>query len=224
GDLWLDAYVSDFLTRAREQKFNVPAEGMRLALNNLQNSLAYDTDITSRGAEIAYALYVLARNSRASAGDLRYYADTKLEEFSTPMARAQIGASLALYGDSLRAERAFRSALELARANDPSHYRSDYGSRLRDGAAMLALAAETRPLPGLVPEMISYAAGQANKRYTSTQEQAWMLLAARALSEGASAIRAEINGEPHQGGWSQRVEGTVLEGTPVTIVNRGSTP
>ena len=224
GDLWLDAYVSDFLTRAREQKFNVPAEGMRLALDNLQNSLAYDTDITSRGAEIAYALYVLARNSRASAGDLRYYADTKLEEFSTPMARAQIGASLALYGDSLRAERAFRSALELARANDPSHYRSDYGSRLRDGAAMLALAAETRPLPGLVPEMISYAAGQANKRYTSTQEQAWMLLAARALSEGASAIRAEINGEPHQGGWSQRVEGTVLEGTPVTIVNRGSTP
>lgn len=224
GDLWLDSYVSDFLTRAREQKYDVPAEGMRLALDNLQNSLAYDLDIPGRGPEIAYALYVLARNSRASAGDLRFYADTKLEEFSTPMARAQIGASLALYGDSLRAEKAFRSALQLARAADPDHYRSDYGSRLRDGAAMLALAAETRPLPGLVPDMISYAANvSTGRRYTSTQEEAWMLLAARALSEGANAIKVEIDGQPHQGGWSKKLDGAELEAAPVTIVNRGAT-
>src|SRR5690606_33419247 len=98
------------------------------------------------------------RNRRASAGDLRYYADTRLDEFATPMARAQIGASLALYGDNIRAEKAFGSALEQARAADASLNRYDYGSKLRDGAAMLALAAETRPLPGLVPEMIRYTA------------------------------------------------------------------
>ena len=223
GDLWLDAYVSDFLTRAIEQKFDVPAQAMRQALDNLQNSLAYDVDVVERGPEIAYALYEHARNSRASAGDLRYYADTKLDEFATPMARAQIGASLSLYGDSLRAERAFRSALGLARGEDPDYYRSDYGSALRDGAAMLALAAETRPLPGLVPEMISYATEASSRRdHTSTQEQAWMLLAARALNQGSSAISLEIDGRPHSGGWAQRIEGAALEAQPVTIVNRGA--
>jgi len=223
GDLWLDAYVSDFLTRAREQKYDVPPTAMRLALDNLQNSLSYDVNIEERGPEIAYALYVLARNSRASAGDLRYYADTKIEEFATPMGRAQIGASLALYGDTVRAERAFRSALDLARSSEPDFYRSDYGSSLRDGAAMLALAAETKPLPGLVPEMISYAAEARSFRdYTSTQEQAWMLLAARALNQGASAISLEVNGAPHQGGWAERLAGDELASQPVTIVNRGT--
>src|SRR5690606_8154727 len=92
GDLWLDAYVTDFLTRAREKKFDVPRQAMLSALGNLQNSLAYDLDIQGRGSEIAYALYVLARNQKASIGDLRYYADTKLEAFSSPMAVAQLAA------------------------------------------------------------------------------------------------------------------------------------
>ena len=60
-----------------------------------------------RGSEIAYALYVLARNKKASIGDLRYYADTQLEAFSSPMAVAQLAASLALYGDTQRSEATF---------------------------------------------------------------------------------------------------------------------
>ena len=81
---------------------------------NLQNSLAYDIDLEDRGSEIAYALYVLARNKRASVGDLRYYSDTQLEAFSSPMAVAQLAASLALYGDAQRSEAAFTAALQLA--------------------------------------------------------------------------------------------------------------
>ena len=68
GDLWLDAYVSDFLTRAREQGYDVPKEAMLQAINNLQNSLGYDVDVEDQGNEIAYALYVLARNKKASVG------------------------------------------------------------------------------------------------------------------------------------------------------------
>ena len=68
---------------------------------------------TSRAAArtIAYALYVLASNGRAAIGDLRYYAETKLDAFATPLAKAQIGAALALYGDKARAEAVFRAAL-----------------------------------------------------------------------------------------------------------------
>ena len=37
NDPWLDAYVTDFLTRARERKFEVPAAAFTLALDRLRN-------------------------------------------------------------------------------------------------------------------------------------------------------------------------------------------
>ncbi len=94
GDLWLDAYVTDFLTRAREQKYDVPEQAMVQALDNLQNALSYDNNVEERGNEIAYALYVLARNRKASISDLRYYADTRLAQFPSRLAKAHIAAAL----------------------------------------------------------------------------------------------------------------------------------
>ncbi len=223
GDLWLDAYVSDFLTRAREQGFDVPDAAMRQALDNLQNGLAYDIDVEDRGSEIAYALYVLARNKKASVGDLRYYADTKLEAFRSPMAVAQLAAALALYGDAQRAQATFGVALTLANASSGYDYsRSDYGSALRDGAAMLALAAETRPLPQAVPAMVGYVT-EARRRqpWTSTQDEAWMLLAARAIGQGDSGLELAVDGTPHAGNFATRVSGEELQARPITIVNRG---
>ncbi|MGH8010342.1 MAG: alpha-2-macroglobulin family protein, partial [Candidatus Binatia bacterium] len=137
GDLWMDAYVTDFLTRAREKGYDVPQQAMLSALSNLQNALGYTTDVKERGNDIAYALYVLARNKKASVGDLRYFADTQLENFASPMAVAQLGAALALYGDQPRSERVFNASLQLATSQSSYDYnRSDYGSPLRDGAAM----------------------------------------------------------------------------------------
>ena len=226
GDLWLDAYVSDFLTRAREKGFEVPQQAMMQALNNLQNSIGYDVDVEDRGSEIAYALYVLARNKKASVGDLRYFADTKLEAFTSPMAVAQLGASLALYGDAQRSEQAFEAALQLAKATPEfDWYRSDYGSRLRDGAAMLALAAESKPVPSVVPALIKMvAADRAAANWTSTQDDAWMLLAARALKAGNEAISLDIDGTARTGAYSQRIDGADLLVNPVSIVNKGKSP
>src|SRR5690606_5121346 len=142
-----------------------------LALDNLSNRLAYASDFTSGGEDVAYALYVLAREGRASIGDLRYYVAAKLDAFSSPLARAQLGAGLALYGDRLGAETAFTSALAALGAPMPTRetWRSDYGSRLRDGAGILTLIAETRQagrdlgdLARRVGEMLE------TKSYTST--------------------------------------------------------
>ncbi len=226
GDLWLDAYVTDFLTRAREKGFDVPQQAMMQALNNLQNAIGYDVDVEDRGSEIAYALYVLARNKKASVGDLRYFADTKLEAFSSPMAVAQLGASLALYGDAQRSENIFNAALQLAKATpDFNWYRSDYGSRLRDGAAMLALAAESKPVPSVVPALVKMvAADRASAKWTSTQDDAWMLLAARALKAGNEAISLDIGGTAHSGAYSQRIDGADLLVNPVSIANKGKNP
>ncbi|MCB1464639.1 MAG: alpha-2-macroglobulin family protein [Nitratireductor sp.] len=221
GDLWLDAYVTDFLTRAREKGFAVPEQTMRLAVQNLQNSLADNDDIKSDGDAIAHALYVLARNRMASVGDLRYYADTRLAEFGTPLARAHLGAALSLYNEHERAGRAFSSALELARRPDAGALaRSDYGSVLRDGAAMLALASETRPVTPLVPDMMNLVSDAlSSRRYTSTQEDAWLLLAARATQEANRSIALKVNGETRSGAYSASRDGGTLGADPLSIVN-----
>lgn len=226
GDLWLDAYVTDFLTRAREQKYDVPEQAMMQALENLQNTLAYTTDIKESGSEIAYALYVLARNRRASAGDLRYYADTQMDAFASPMARAHIAAGIALYGDPVRAESAFSAALRLASGDEQIPMsRADYGSPLRDSAAMLALAAETRPVPSLVDDMVDLvAASRLTDQSTSTQEAAWMLLAARAIKAGDASIALQVDGEQHNGAFARLMSGPDLLNNPITITNQGDEP
>ena len=117
------------------------------ALDRLQNFIAYAEDFQKGGEDRAYALYVLARNGRAPIGDLRYYADTRLDRFSTPLAKAQLGAALAMMGDKTRAETAFAAALDSLNLPEPTGqfgYRADYGSDLRDSAALVTLASETR--------------------------------------------------------------------------------
>ncbi|MEA3275897.1 MAG: alpha-2-macroglobulin family protein, partial [Pseudomonadota bacterium] len=225
-DLWLDAYVTDFLTRAREQGYEVPVVAFDMALDNLRNRLSYAPDFQSGGQDIAYALYVLARNGRANIGDLRYYAEAKRDAFATPLAKAQIGAALALYGDRLRGDALFRSALAmLQEGDDPGGWRSDYGSALRDGAAILTLAGETGSAAVDIPVLASRLEEQWEQTgFTSTQEKAWMLLAAHALMEGAAKPRLAVDGGQVEGAFYRSLDAASLASAPVTIRNLGDQP
>src|SRR5262245_20497430 len=99
-DAWLDSYVADFLTRARERGFAVPDAGFKLAIDRLHNLVVNAPEPgKDGGGNLAYALYMLARNGAAPVGDLRYIADTKLGDVATPIAKAQIAAALGLMGD-----------------------------------------------------------------------------------------------------------------------------
>ncbi|GGB08549.1 membrane protein [Brucella endophytica] len=225
GDLWLDAYITDFLTRAREEGYTVPDEAMGQALDNLQNALAYDTNVKDQGSGIAYALYVLARNRRANVGDLRYYADTQLNNFRSPLARAQLAAALSLYGDAPLAQSTFSSAYQLALSTPSDPARADYGSALRDSAGMLALAAESRPVPNQVPQMINLVQSLRNQTTAlSTQDDAWMLLAARALKGNDKTISMQVNGRKQTGNFAESLSGQDVLDAPQTIVNRGTKP
>lgn len=226
GDLWLDAYVTDFLTRAREQSYDVPEQAISTALLNLRNGVGYDGNVSDRGNEMAYALYVLARNRQAAISDLRYYADNAADGFRTPLAKAHLAAALSLYGDVQRAQSLFAAAVALA-ANgaDPGLAGTDYGSALRDASATLALAAESRPVPQVVPELVRLVSGEWDaKSVTSTQEQAWTVLAARALAEDDKSLRLDIDGALHSGGYRSNISGEELLARPVNVVNRGPDP
>lgn len=227
NDLWLDAFVTDFLTRARENNFQVPQRGFEQALDQLRNQVVNTNEVTAtNAAAIAYSIYVLARNGRPIMGDLRYLADAKMNVFATPLARAQIAAALALLGDKGRAASAFQSAgQQLAIAQSTAFSRPDYGSLLRDAAGVLALGAEAGADQSLLlraSQRLQEAQGAT--RFTSTQEQNWMVLAASALTKQAQNMALTIDGQAHKGPWYANFRGLALDGRNVTIGNAGQTP
>jgi alpha-2-macroglobulin len=191
---WLSAYAMDFLVRAREEKYLVPEAAYQRGLTRLQERLNQDEFDEAQLAWRAYALYVLARAQKAAIGDLRYLHDNYLLKLPSGLAQAQLGAALARYGELDRAREAFTAALNRA---DRAAVR-DYGSPLRDRAALLALLAESGLLPERIPALAEELAAAANeRRYTSTQEQAWLLLAARALlAQPSEPPRSAADGKP----------------------------
>ncbi len=227
ADMWLTAYITDFLTRARELKYSVPPEMITTALSRLKNTVNFASDFSKGGEDIAYALYVLARNGEANIGDLRYYADTKIRNFSTPLAQSQIASSLAMYGDQARSEAAFKVAFaNLTQMEDDlgtSYYRRDYGTELRDRAAILALTAEAKSTALPQAELIkAVLQARQKKTYTSTQENAWMLLAANALEENDRSILLDINGEEKQGEQRYKFTPADLDKTPFLATNQSA--
>lgn len=203
GDLWLDAYVTDFLSRAKGLGHAVPETAFRQALDNLRNGVNYASDFDAGsnggGEALAYALMVLAREGAASISDLRYYADVKGEDFATPLARAQIGAALAMYGDQTRADAMFARAARALVADDPRLWRADYGSALRDRAGVLALAAEAGSTAVPLDDLGAGLAQDMVGRTLSTQESVWTLLAANALIDRPGTEGLSVNGRPASG-------------------------
>jgi uncharacterized protein YfaS (alpha-2-macroglobulin family) len=200
----------------------VTQPGYTRALERLQNFIAYAQELENGGEGRAYALYVLARNGRAPMGELRYDADTRLDRFTSPLAKAQLGAALAMTGDKERAERAFKAALSGLEAPGRDVARADYGSPLRDQAALVTLAVESRVAREEAPRLATVVAKAALARsHTSTQEQAWMLLAAHALGEAAKETKLTLNGKPVAGPLVRSLTAAEIAAGEVVIANEG---
>ncbi|MEA3026476.1 MAG: alpha-2-macroglobulin, partial [Alphaproteobacteria bacterium] len=219
-DAWLDSYVTDFLTRARERGIAVPDVAFKLAVDRLRNFVSnVEEPNKTGGRNLAYALYVLARNGAAPIGDLRYFADTKLDDFATVIAKAQIAAALGMLGDRARAERVYAAALRSIGAPVLEYGRTDYGSMLRDAAALVTLAAEGGAARATIlsaVQKVEEARGLTS--YTSTQENAWMVLAARAIAKDATNVSLDIAGEKTQGALNRRFRADGLA-APVRVTN-----
>src|SRR5690606_38430524 len=157
-------------------------------------------------------------------GDLRYYVEARLDNFASPLAKAQLGAALALYGDRTRSATAFAAAVEgFGAREDRNRYRADYGSRLRDTAAVLALAAEFTPSGVDLAALAGRLADQRDAAtWTSTQEDAWTLVAAAALAREATDGSVTLEGETLTGSAYRRYTQEDIEGAGVTISNDGN--
>ncbi|MCU0828088.1 MAG: alpha-2-macroglobulin family protein [Tabrizicola sp.] len=224
GDFWLDAFVTDFLSRAKAQGYAVPDVAFKSALANLRNQVNYAPDFSAEtnggGEALAYALMVLAREGAAAIGDLRYYADVKGDDFATPLAMGQVGAALASYGDQARADAMFRKAVAKMEALAPEVgqvWRVDYGTHYRDAAALLTLAVEAGSnavdREALTDELA------ARGTNLSTQEATWALLATNALIDRPGAEGVTVDGKPADGPLVRVLDAGSV--TPVVVKNDG---
>jgi alpha-2-macroglobulin len=229
SNLWLSSYVTDFLLRAREKGFEVPEDVLVSGVDYLRNMVGNAPDIQAgSGQDMAYALYVLARAGRAPVGDLKYLTDTRINDFGSPLARAQMGAALAMLGDTARADVAFASAnaalMNAVETTTNRGYRPDYGSVLRDASAILALATDSKAKPEIISTAMSaIEVERARTSYASTQDMSWMVLAARAIVREAENITLDDNGTAHRGALNKTFAASELE-KDVRIVNTGKDP
>nr|WP_233588953.1 alpha-2-macroglobulin family protein [Falsigemmobacter faecalis] len=210
SNFWLDAYVTDLLSRARGLGHEVPDVAFRSALDNLRNRVNYAGDFEQGGEALAYALMVLAREGAAAIGDLRYYADVKAQAFATPLALAQLAAALSLYGDQPRADALFSQAARRALTPQPGEgeqvWRADFGSALRDAAGVLALALERGSTAVDTEALAQRLTARAGERALSTQEQAFILMASGGFAEAGVADSLTLNDAPVQGALLRRFD------------------
>ncbi|MFI5031528.1 MAG: alpha-2-macroglobulin [Reyranellales bacterium] len=184
---WLQAYATDFLLRARDQKMAVPAASLSRALTWLSRSV----EKMSPDAQ-AYGWYVLAKAGLADVGRVRYFQDAKGSDIVGGLAWTQLAAALNQVGEPGRARLAFGWARQRIDQRDTHDY---YGSALRDRAALLALAKEAGGTEGL--QTVANVVREkmvARVEYTTTQEQAWLVLAAHAMA-GDSDLAYSVDGD-----------------------------
>ncbi|PWC34019.1 alpha-2-macroglobulin [Azospirillum sp. TSO35-2] len=193
GDLdpWLTAYAVDTLGRAKAAGYRIPDQPYRKGLDWLKqaidNAWVETADLPGR----AYALHVLARAKMTDAGAVRYFREVYWDRLQTDFGRAQIAAATALLGDQGGAAEAFA---KLTGARMVTASLRDHGSSLRDEAGVVALMAESGAVER---DRILQAAERVAKtfaavRVTSPQEQAWLLLAAKALADRAPPMKLAI--------------------------------
>jgi alpha-2-macroglobulin len=109
-------------------------------------------------------------------------------------------------------------------SKDEGLTRRDYGTGLRDSAALVTLAAETKVAGVDVPKLTDVLAkAYATKTYTSTQEQAWMLLAAKALADQAAATTLTVGGATHTGQFLRALKPAELADSGLVISNDSET-
>jgi uncharacterized protein YfaS (alpha-2-macroglobulin family) len=190
ADPWLQVYALDFVMRAREKGFVVPETPYRRGLLWLQRV----TEKMTPNAQ-AYAWYVLARAGLADAGRVRYFQDAEGSKVDGALGRGHLAAALHLVGERGRAQGQFQLAVAAVGQKPKDDY---YGTPLRDLAGLISLVpeADQRPVLARLTNLL-LEQKRLEDRWTTTQEKAWMLMAAHATLQGSGGkLDLVVDGKP----------------------------
>jgi len=196
--VWISAYVTDFLVDAKQAGYAVPQAALDRALTRLSGlaDIRYRFDRSPEGTGAAYALYVKAKAGVADPARVRRFAAQLPSMKPTSLGRAFVAASLSAVGDRGRARALFATIPMTSKAQNDAHYYT-YGSNVRNAAAILALMAASQDVdwPVLEARAEVLSAMVHERRWLSTQEQAWIVKAAAGLTGGdASNVAIGVDG------------------------------
>ncbi|EPG4895879.1 alpha-2-macroglobulin family protein [Citrobacter koseri] len=233
-EYWLTAYAMDFLVRAGEQGYSVPADainrGNERLLRYLQDpgmmSVRYSDDTqASKFAVQAYAGLVLARQQKAPLGALREIWERR-GQAASGLPLLQLGIALKNMGDASRSEQALTLALNTPR-RDAQQWMADYGSPLRDNALMLSLLEENKLQPKAQNTLLTTLSEQAfGQRWLSTQESNALFLAARTLQDlpGTWQAQTSLADQPLTGDKAQTRNLDADRLSALQVTNSGDQP
>lgn len=215
ADGWLGAYAVDFLLSARAQGVAMPDEAVNRAVTAMRAISRPDGYVSSgyrldypgtwyvtpdaakaatarlRSRAAAYALYVMAKGGQGDLARLRWFHDVQFKDESSPLAKAQVGAGLALMGDRARAHDSFVKAAAALGYKEADDW---YQSPLRDLAGVIALAYEAGE-PGVARSLQDRLAGAVKDPDSlNTQEQARLLMAAHQMLKATGPVKIEATG------------------------------
>lgn len=221
-DPWVSAYALDFLDRARTEGFEVDGAALRRAKNYIVRLLGREALSSDRREAVAYGLAVLARSRTVEPGAVRYFINTRLSRVGSGLGRAKLALAAASFGLAESAETALAAADSALGENSFA----TYGSGLRDAAVLVAAAAAVKPA-ALEKAAARLRRIAAEDSHTSTQEKAWMVVAAWELTQAAAATPLTVNGVrvgAGQRGFRRAIDAEELQGDGVTIGNVGDGP
>lgn len=196
-DIWLSAYVADFLQRVEAKGIKIPKFTLERTLNFLAKNLANNGTQTSKDiAATAYALYVLAKTDKIETGNIRYFYDLNYAQLDN-VSLARIASAFLSRQDDVRANKAF--SLMYTGFKTPEKYDNygTFGSALRDKAICVLLLREAK-----IGEKLLYSLTQtlgqdiAQKKELSTNEAAFVLLATSTFDQNSeNAPEISVNGK-----------------------------
>ncbi len=195
ADAYIAMFAVDFLMQAKAQNYVVPEESIERALGWVRKAAGAEG---SGDLARAYGYYLLARAGSLNPGELRYFADNRIEAMRNAFALGLLGTALSEIGDRSRAAPAFSRAREVALEATTDKYPVDsyYGSLLRDVAGLAAVAARAQQA-SFVPDLVERVQGfDPRLNLTTTQEKAWMLLAAHEVEAATPPVNVAVTGAP----------------------------
>jgi uncharacterized protein YfaS (alpha-2-macroglobulin family) len=193
ADNYIGMFAIDFLMQAKAKGYVIPDEGVERALGWARRAAGSES---STDLSRAYGFYLLARAGSLNPSELRYFADTRMAGMTNAFGLGLMGAALNDIGDRARAAPAFAKARDIALQTEPAKYTIDsyYGSMLRDVAGLTAMSAKAAQ-PGLTEPLVARVAGfDPRLNYTTTQEKAWMLLAAHEVEASRPPVNVAVSG------------------------------
>jgi uncharacterized protein YfaS (alpha-2-macroglobulin family) len=215
ADAWLGAYATDFLVEAKALGAPVPDQAYERALGAMRlisrpdgfAGISYRMEYPKwwggnddaskkatarmRSRASAYALYVLAKAGRGDLARLRWWHDVQMKNESSPLAKAQVGAGLAMMGDRARAHDSIEQAARSLDFHDDADW---YQSPLRDLAGVIAYAYQAGEV-GVARSLQDRLEGSMkDPDRLNTQEEAQLMRAAHAMLKAAGPIRINAAG------------------------------